>query len=148
MFPSLDRPGPERFQAERESVPQDVRPQGQGGAGGAGPAVDFEAASGPLNEAFMAGAPAACSNVTSVPEQAGDSALVFDPHCPDQIADAIFQLWTNPNLRQTLIARGRANVARFTWQKTARHFRAHYRKLANRPLTDEDQELLTAPPQI
>jgi glycosyltransferase involved in cell wall biosynthesis len=108
----------------------------------------FEAASGPLNEAFMAGAPAACSNVTSLPEQAGDSALVFDPHRPDHIADAILRLWTDPALRQTLIERGRANVARFTWAKTARHFRAHYRKLGNRPLTDEDRERLTAPPLI
>ena len=39
----------------------------------------FEAASGPLWEAFAAGTPATCSNVTSLPRQAGDAAIVFDP---------------------------------------------------------------------
>ena len=47
-------------------------------------------------------------------------------------------------LRQTLIERGRHHVARFSWERTARIFRAHYRRLTNRPLTDEDQELLAA----
>jgi glycosyltransferase involved in cell wall biosynthesis len=108
----------------------------------------FEAASGPLNEAFQAGAAAACSNVTSLPEQAGDSGLVFDPERPDDIAGKLHQLWTDEALREMLIGRGRANVARFTWAKTARHFRAWYRRLANRPLTEEDRHLLTAPPLI
>jgi glycosyltransferase involved in cell wall biosynthesis len=108
----------------------------------------FEAASGPLNEAFMAGAPAACSNVTSLPEQAGDSALVFDPRRPDDIAAAILRLWNDEALRQTLAQRGRANVARFTWQRTARHFRAWYRRIGGRPLTDTDHEMLTAKPLI
>lgn len=106
----------------------------------------FEAASGPLNEAFQAGAPAACSSVTSLPEQAGDSALVFDPYRPDDIASKVHQLWTDEPLRQSLITRGRANVARFTWPKTARHFRAWYRKLANRPLTEEDRHFLAMRP--
>jgi glycosyltransferase involved in cell wall biosynthesis len=108
----------------------------------------FEAASGPMNEAFMAGAPVACSNVTSLPEQAGDSALIFDPHNPADIADALYRLWTDENLRQILIARGKQNVSRFTWSRTARHFRAHYRKLANRPLTEEDRALLSAKPML
>jgi glycosyltransferase involved in cell wall biosynthesis len=108
----------------------------------------FEAASGPLNEAFQAGAPAACSNVTSLPEQAGDSALVFDPHRPEEIAGAILALWTDQGLRRTLAERGRANVARFTWARTARHFRAWYRKLGARALTAEDRHLLEAPPAI
>jgi glycosyltransferase involved in cell wall biosynthesis len=106
----------------------------------------FEAASGPLNEAFQAGAAAACSNVTSLPEQAGDSALVFDPHRPDDIAEKLCQLWTDDALRRTLVVRGRANVARFTWPKAAGHFRAWYRKLAGRPLTEEDRHLLESPP--
>jgi glycosyltransferase involved in cell wall biosynthesis len=108
----------------------------------------FEAASGPLNEAFQAGAPAACSNVTSLPEQAGDSALVFDPRRPEDIADKVHRLWTDQALRQTLAERGRANVARFTWPNTARHFRAWYRKLTDRPLSEEDRYLLNAPPAI
>jgi glycosyltransferase involved in cell wall biosynthesis len=108
----------------------------------------FEAASGPLNEAFMAGAPAACSNVTSLPEQAGDAALVFDPHDPREIAAALHLLWTDDELRRTFAARGKQRVSRFTWQRAARHFRALYRRIANRPLTGDDQEFLNTPPDI
>lgn len=105
----------------------------------------FEAASGPLWEAFQAGVPAACSNVTSLPDQAGDAALIFDPDNIEAIANAIRSLWVDPDLRHRLVARGRANVARFSWDLTARMYRAHYRRLAGRELTGEDRRLLKAP---
>ena len=89
----------------------------------------FEAASGPLWEAFAAGIPAACSNVTSLPAQAGDAALLFDPDDVEQIADAIRSLWTDKPLRMKLVELGRARVKQFTWDTTARVFRAHYRRL-------------------
>ncbi len=108
----------------------------------------FEAASFPLWEAFQAGRPAACSNVTSLPKQAGDAALIFNPEDPGAIAEALRRLWTEEVLCVDLVARGRANVARFTWERTARTFRAHYRRLAGRPLTNEDHALLEAPPLI
>lgn len=108
----------------------------------------FEAASGPLNDAFLAGAAAACSNVTALPRQAGDAALVFDPHHPAAIARAIRQLWSDDALRKTLAQRGRDRVAQFSWDKTARHFRAHYRRIAGRPLTDEDRMFLSAEPLL
>lgn len=107
-----------------------------------------EAGSFPLWEAFLAGAPAACSNVTSLPAQAGDAALVFDPHQPAEIAEAIRRLWSDASLRQVLVERGRKNVARFSWDRTARMFRAHYRRIARRPLTEEDRALLAAPPLL
>ena len=108
----------------------------------------FEAASGPLNDAFLAGVPAACSNVTALPRQAGDAALVFDPREPAAIARAIRQLWTDEPLRQTLITRGRARVAQFSWDRTARHFRAHYRRIGGRPLTNEDRRFLSDEPLL
>jgi glycosyltransferase involved in cell wall biosynthesis len=92
----------------------------------------FEAASFPLWEAFSSGTPAACSNVTSLPEQAGDSALVFDPNNCDQIANAIEPLWTDEALRARLTERGRNNVARFSWNRTAKLYRSLYRYIANR----------------
>jgi glycosyltransferase involved in cell wall biosynthesis len=104
----------------------------------------FEAASFPLWEAFANGVAAACSNVTSLPEQAGDAALVFDPHDTDAMADAVYRLWTDDALRSTLAARGRERVSRFSWERTARTFRAHYRRIAGRPPTDEDRRLLAA----
>jgi glycosyltransferase involved in cell wall biosynthesis len=108
----------------------------------------FEAASFPLWEAFFAGAPAACSNVTSLPRQAADAALLFDPDRVDQIAEAVFRLWTDAGLRDTLVERGRRNVARFTWDRTARLFRAHYRRLLGVNFTAEDAALLAEEPLL
>ncbi len=101
----------------------------------------FEAASGPLWEAFLAGVPAAVAAVTSLPEQAGDAALLFDPDDPASIADAVARLWTDPRLRQTLQSAGRVNVSRYDWETTARKFRVEYRVLAGQPLSKADQEL-------
>ena len=105
----------------------------------------FEAASFPLWEAFMIGVPVACSNVTSLPEQAGESALLFDPDKPEEIARQIHRLWTDEKLRDELIERGKQNVSRFSWERTARIFRAHYRRIAKRSLSAEDIELSRAP---
>lgn len=104
----------------------------------------FEAASAPLWEAWRAGTPVACSNVTSLPEQAGAAAIVFDPHDLSQIAAATLQLWTEDDVRNRLIAAGRERVGSFTWLRTARIFRAHYRRLAGRDLTADDRELIDA----
>ncbi len=94
------------------------------------------------------GVPVACSNATSLPQLAGDAALVFDYDKPDKIAEAIFRLWTDEALRKTLIERGKLRVAQFTWERTVRLFRAHYRRIANRFLTEEDHALLNAPPLV
>ena len=102
----------------------------------------FEAASGPLWEAFATGVPAACSTVTSLPKQAGNAALLFDPDDSIELANAIYRLWTDEQLRIDLVTRGYENVSRFSWDRTARHFRAHYRRLAGRTLTDEDIHFL------
>ena len=106
----------------------------------------FEAASFPLWEAFSAGVAAASSNVTSLPEQAGDAALLFDPDSLDDMAAAIDRLWNDSALRRLLIERGRARVDAFRWDRTARTFRAHYRRLAGRPLSHEDQSLVASTP--
>ena len=105
----------------------------------------FEAASFPLWEAFIMEVPAACSNVTSLPGQAGDAALIFDPDKQDEMADKIYELWTDENLRSDLIEKGRKNVSRLSWERTARTFRAHYRRIANHCLTDEDIKIISTP---
>src|SRR4029077_12189294 len=84
----------------------------------------FEAASAPLWEAFLAGVPAACSNVTSLPDQAGDAALVFDPDDIDAIGEAIRRLWFDEQLRERLITAGHRRVQEFSWGRAARLFRA------------------------
>ena len=105
----------------------------------------FEAASFPLWEAFIMGVPAACASVTSLPEQAGDSALLFDPDKSEEMARQIYRLFTDEKLRSKLIERGKRNVSRFSWERTARIFRAHYRRITQRSLTEEDMDLLIAP---
>ena len=108
----------------------------------------FEAASFPLWEAFLAGAPTACSNVTSLPRQAGDAALVFDPDDAQAIATCIHRLWEDDDLRLTLAERGRNNVSRFTWKQTASGFRAHYRRILGLEMTDEDHAFVNTEPLI
>jgi glycosyltransferase involved in cell wall biosynthesis len=102
----------------------------------------FEAGSFPLWEAFRAGKPAACSNVTSLPEQAGDAALLFDPNDTRAMAHAIQRLWTDRGLRASLRERGRRRLRSLSWSATARHFRAHYRRIVGVPLTDEDHSMI------
>ena len=108
----------------------------------------FEAASGPMWEAFLAGAPVACSTVTSLPAQAGDAALLFDPHDERGLANAVRRLWLDEVLREELAARGRVRVQQFTWRRTAKLFRAHYRQVAGRQLDHTDEALLNAPPLL
>ena len=106
----------------------------------------FEAAGGfgPVAEAFLAGVPVACSNVTSLPEQVGDAALLFDPLDEDAIAGALERLWADAGLRDELVRQGRENIRRFSWERVARTFRAHYRRLAGRPMDPDDVALLAA----
>jgi glycosyltransferase involved in cell wall biosynthesis len=102
----------------------------------------FESASFPLWEAFLAGKPTACSNVTSLPEQAANAALLFDPNDTVAIAEAIDRVWRDDTLRSGLIERGRQRVRERTWERTARTFRAHYRRLSGGAMTDEDRALV------
>lgn len=106
----------------------------------------FEAGSFPLWEAFHSGVPAVCSNVTSLPRQAGDAAILFDPLDARAIADALTRVWNDEGLRSRLVELGGARVGQFTWDRTARLFRAHYRRIAGRPQVPEDEEILRAPP--
>ncbi len=74
----------------------------------------------PVLEAFAAGIPVLTSNVSSLPEVAGDAALLVDPYDTGSIADALGQLFGDPDLRSMLAASGVTRAARFTWEATAR----------------------------
>jgi glycosyltransferase involved in cell wall biosynthesis len=101
----------------------------------------FEGWGMPITEAFLAGLPVACANVTVLPELVGDAALLFNPDSPIEIADAIRHLWIDPALRETLTARGKLKAKGYSWDRTARVFRAHYRRIAGRALTDDERAL-------
>jgi glycosyltransferase involved in cell wall biosynthesis len=92
----------------------------------------FEGWGFPVTEAMRAGVPVACSNVTSLPENASGAALLFDPTSVDDIADAMERLWTNESLRRELGDAGRRRAAEFSWERTARTFCDHYQLIAAR----------------
>lgn len=67
----------------------------------------------PLVEAMAEGCPIACSNISSLPEVAGDAALLFDPYNVEDIGRALLQIATEPTLRSMLAERGRERIRRF-----------------------------------
>ncbi|PKO23222.1 MAG: glycosyltransferase family 1 protein [Chloroflexi bacterium HGW-Chloroflexi-1] len=74
----------------------------------------------PVLEAQSCGVPVMTSNNSSLPEVAGDAALLVDPHDVDAIAEAMCRLVTDDALRAELVRRGFENVKRFSWEKCAR----------------------------
>ena len=74
----------------------------------------------PVLEAMGRGVPVACSNTSSLPEVAGDAALLFDPREPGQIADAVRRVLGDAGLAARLRAAGLERVREFTWERTAR----------------------------
>lgn len=103
----------------------------------------FEAASAPLFEAWQHSVPVACSSVTSLPEQAGDAALLFDPLAISSIADALSRMATDAKLREELRQRGIRRLQDFSIERTAKAYRAVYRRAAGYPLNEEDHWLLS-----
>lgn len=80
----------------------------------------------PVIEAQACGTPVIVSNRASLPEVAGEAALIIDPDAPDELADAIDRLMTDSALHAALRERGFANAARFSWQRCARETLAIY----------------------
>ncbi|MFL5811083.1 MAG: glycosyltransferase family 4 protein, partial [Flavisolibacter sp.] len=79
----------------------------------------FEGFGIPLVEAMQCDVPVIASNITSVPEVAGDAALLVDPHNTEEIKNAMKEVASNEKLRWELIQKGRVRRAFFSWQKTA-----------------------------
>jgi len=82
----------------------------------------------PVLEAMSRGVPVACSSRTSLAEVAGDGALLFDPQDPRAIAAAVTRLLAEPQERERLRAAGRAQAARFSWERSARLTLASYER--------------------
>jgi glycosyltransferase involved in cell wall biosynthesis len=89
----------------------------------------------PVLEAMARGVPVACANASSLPEVAGEAALMFDPHDPRAIAAAIEALLSlDESERARTCALGIARARQFTWERTARATLASYaRALPERP---------------
>lgn len=74
----------------------------------------------PVMEAFAAGLPVLTSNVSSLPEVAGDAAELVDPDDTDAIAATLGRMLQDRDLLDNLAAAGVARVSGFTWEATAR----------------------------
>jgi glycosyltransferase involved in cell wall biosynthesis len=82
----------------------------------------------PVLEAMLRGAPVACSNTTSLPEVAGDAALLFDPLDTTAIADSIRRILGDEELAKRLRAAGPRRAARFSWADAADRTVESYRR--------------------
>ncbi len=74
----------------------------------------------PVLDGFRCGTAVLAGNTTSVPEVAGDAALLADPYDVDAIAAGLERLLKDTELRDSLVRKGLARVEEFTWQATAR----------------------------
>ncbi len=73
----------------------------------------------PVLEAMRCGTPVLCSNTSSLPELAGDAAILVDPLDVRAIADGIGRLVGDPTLRTDLVQRGYRQAEQFTWKRAA-----------------------------
>jgi glycosyltransferase involved in cell wall biosynthesis len=84
----------------------------------------------PPLEAMACGTPVAASKAACIPEVCGqDNAVFFDPYDPVDMSDAILKIWLNEELRQKLIANGRARVKEFSWKKMAKDILEIYKSV-------------------
>jgi len=82
----------------------------------------------PILEAMARGVPVACSDCSSLPEVAGDAALLFNPADPAAIADAVSRILGDRDLATVLARMGRGRAAGFSWDRTAEGTLAAYER--------------------
>lgn len=75
----------------------------------------------PIIEAMASGCPVITSNVSAMPEVAGDAALLIDPFDEEAIAEAITTIAHDDQLKKQLIEKGKERSRLFTWERTAQH---------------------------
>ncbi len=82
----------------------------------------------PVLEAMACGTPVICSSTSSLPEIAGDAALLIDPSDTTALAEALCMVLTDGDLRAGLRRRGLEQAARFSWEQAAMATLELYRK--------------------
>lgn len=74
----------------------------------------------PITEAMACGTPIVTSRANGLEEIAGPAALLVDPNNPDEIADAVYRVVTDPQLQADLAATGLARSRQFSWERCAK----------------------------
>ena len=85
----------------------------------------------PILEAMAAGAPVITSNVTSMPEVAGDAAILVDPTNVGAIMDAMRECYLKDGAKDEMRAKGYRRIGGFTWEKAAAATRLTYERALN-----------------
>lgn len=80
----------------------------------------------PVLEAMSCGTPVVCSHAASLREVAGDAARYVDPRAPEEMAQALGEVWEDEGLRAALRARGLARATHFSWRRAAEETLALY----------------------
>jgi glycosyltransferase involved in cell wall biosynthesis len=120
IFQQVERLGLESAVILPGYVPQDDLPALLSGAHlFAFPSL-YEGFGLPVLEAMACGTPVLCSNVSSLPEVAGDAALLVDPLDVKSMAEAMNRLLQDEGLRSQLVERGYRQVRQFSWERCAR----------------------------
>jgi glycosyltransferase involved in cell wall biosynthesis len=83
----------------------------------------------PMLEAMACGAPVVTSNTSSMPEVAGDAAVLVDPFKPEEITAAMIRIIADKDLKANMITKGFAQAMKFSWKAMARHVLEIYREI-------------------
>jgi glycosyltransferase involved in cell wall biosynthesis len=82
----------------------------------------------PVVEAMACGAPVVTSNRSSLPEVAGDAALLVNPESDEELAEAMARILRDASLRESLRRKGFERAKQFTWERAARQTLEVYRE--------------------
>ncbi len=83
----------------------------------------------PVLEAMACGTPVVTSNVSSLPEVAGEAAIMIDPYDLDALTDALRRIVDDSALRENLIQKGFSRIQDFSWDKSAQQLARIYADL-------------------
>jgi glycosyltransferase involved in cell wall biosynthesis len=83
----------------------------------------------PMLEAMACGVPVITSDTSSMPEVAGDAALIVNPFSPEDISAAMIRILNDPDLRAGMISRGIIRAAKFSWRAMAQQVLGIYREI-------------------
>ena len=83
----------------------------------------------PVLEAMAAGVPVVTSNVSSLPEVAGDAAILVDPLSEDEIFEAYKKIRSDSNYREEMIQKGYEQAKKYQWKYSAKKLEEIYDKI-------------------
>ena len=81
-------------------------------------------------EAMACGCPVIAADAGAIPEITGEAAILFDPHSPHELSQAILKVVSEPEVRRKLVDLGLMRAGEFTWERAARATLGVFKELA------------------